>query len=184
MDVVFITGNQQKVDFLNKYLGLDIEHKKLDLDEIQSLDLNKVTEHKVRQAYELVGRPVLVEDVAFSLKAMGRLPGTLIKWFLEELDVEGICRLADMYGDRRAIAEVCYAYFDGKTLRFFDGKLEGTVAKKPRSDDGFGWNRVFIPAGQTKANSEMVEEEILKYSVRTATVYPRLKKFLKLIDKT
>lgn len=183
MNIVFITGNDKKVEFLNKYLGLEIEHQKLELDEIQSLDLHEVTEHKVRQAYGIVKRPVLVEDVAFSLKAMGRLPGTLVKWFLEELDVEGLCKLADLYRDRRAVAEVCYAYFDGKTVKFFDGKLEGTVAERPRTDDGFGWNRIFIPKGQTKANSEMVEEEMAKYSVRTKAVYPQLKKFLISIDK-
>lgn len=178
MNVVFITGNQKKAEFLNKYLGVEVNHQKLELDEIQSLDLHTVTEHKVRQAYEIIKQPVLAEDVAFSLKAMGRLPGTLVKWFLEELDVDGICKLADMYGDRRAVAEVCYAYFDGKTLKFFDGKLEGSVAEKPRIDDGFGWNRIFIPSGQTKANSEMVEEEMAKHSVRTREVYPQLKKFL------
>jgi non-canonical purine NTP pyrophosphatase (RdgB/HAM1 family) len=183
MNVVFITGNDKKVEFLNQYLGLEIEHQKLELDEIQSLDLHEVTEHKVRQAFDLVKRPVLVEDVAFSLKAMGKLPGTLVKWFLQELDVEGICELADMYGDRRAIAEVCYAYFDGKKLKFFDGKLDGTVAETPRTDDGFGWNRIFIPEGQSKANSEMVEEEMARYSVRTREVYPQLKKFLISIDK-
>lgn len=183
MNVVFITGNQKKAEFLNKFLGVEVNHQKLELDEIQSLDLHTVTEHKVRQAYEIIKQPVLVEDVAFSLKALGKLPGTLIKWFLEELDVDGICKLADMYDDRRAVAEVCYAYFDGKTLKFFDGKLEGSVAETPRTDDGFGWNRIFIPEGQTKANSEMVEEEMAKHSVRTREVYPQLKKFLISIDK-
>ncbi|MBI2588832.1 non-canonical purine NTP pyrophosphatase [Candidatus Saccharibacteria bacterium] len=178
INVTFITGNDKKAEFLSKYLGLELPHKKLDLDEIQSLDLRQITEHKVRQAYNIIKGPVLVEDISFILKPMGRLPGPLIRWFLDELNVEGLCRLADLYGDRRALAEVCYAYFDGKTLKFFEGKLEGSVADKPRTDDGFGWNRIFIPAGQTKANSEMAEEEILRYSLRTATVYPRLKKFL------
>lgn len=178
INVTFITGNDKKAKFLAKYLGVELPHRKLDLDEIQSLNLREITEHKVRQAYKIIKSPVLVEDISFILKPMGRLPGPLIRWFLEELDVEGICRLADLYGDRRATAEVCYAYFDGKTLKFFEGRLEGSVAEKPRTDDGFGWNRIFIPAGQTKANSEMVEEEILRYSVRTATVYPELKKFL------
>ena len=31
----------------------------MDLDEIQDLDLNKVVEHKVRQAYEILQTPVL-----------------------------------------------------------------------------------------------------------------------------
>jgi len=179
ISVTFITGNDKKVEFLAKYLGVELPHKKLDLDEIQSLNLRQITEHKVRQAYKIMKSPVLVEDISFILKPMGRLPGPLIRWFLDELDVEGLCRLVDLYGDRRAVAEVCYAYFDGQKIKFFEGRLEGSVADKPRTDDGFGWNRIFIPAGQTKANSEMIEEEMLRYSLRTATVYPKLKMFLK-----
>jgi hypothetical protein len=49
--IVFITGNQKKADYLAKYLGFPIEHIKVDLDELQSLDLREIVEHKVKQAY-------------------------------------------------------------------------------------------------------------------------------------
>ncbi len=49
--IIFITGNQQKANYLEKYLGFPIEHIKLDLDEIQSLNLREIVEHKVKQAY-------------------------------------------------------------------------------------------------------------------------------------
>ncbi len=52
--ITFITGNQKKADYLAKYLGFPIEHQKIDLDEIQSLDLREIVEHKVKQAYEKV----------------------------------------------------------------------------------------------------------------------------------
>lgn len=78
-DAVFITGNQKKADYLSKYLGHTIDHVKVDLDEIQSLDLKEVVRHKMRQAYEKVGRPVLVEDVSLEFSALGKLPGTFIR---------------------------------------------------------------------------------------------------------
>lgn len=178
INVTFITGNDKKAEFLAKYLGLSIPHKKLELDEIQSLNLREITEHKVRQAYAKLGSPVLVEDVSFVLVAMQGLPGPLIRWFLETIDVDGICQLADFYNDHRAMAKICYAYFDGKKIKFWEGQLDGTVPAKPSLDDGFGWNRIFIPAGQTKTISEMNRSEIKLYSLRTATIYPKLKKFL------
>ena len=52
--ITFITGNQKKADYLARYLGFPIEHQKIDLDEIQSLDLREIVEHKVKQAYEKV----------------------------------------------------------------------------------------------------------------------------------
>ncbi len=32
---IFITGNQRKADYLSRQLGIQLDHQKLDLDEIQ-----------------------------------------------------------------------------------------------------------------------------------------------------
>ncbi len=178
MNVTFITGNQNKADFLAKNLGHPVGHVKLDLDEIQSLDLHEITEHKARQAYEKIKKPVLVEDVSFGLDALGGLPGPFTKWFEIELGLDGICKLVDKLGNSGAIAKICFAYYDGHQIKFFDGEVRGTIPARPLGDDGFGWNPIFIPAGQTKTYAEMNEEETRKYSLRTSTVYPQLKEFL------
>jgi inosine triphosphate pyrophosphatase len=83
--VTFITGNQKKADYLAKYLGFPIEHIRLDLDEIQSLSLREIVEHKVRQAYAKVGKPVIVDDVSLTFAELGKLPGPFIKFFEQEL---------------------------------------------------------------------------------------------------
>ncbi len=180
--VIFITGNQAKADFLAKYLGHEVEHRKLDLNEIQSLDQHEITENKARQAYEKLHVPVLVEDVSLTIKAMGKLPGPFIRWFEQELGHQGICKLVDSFDDRTAIASVVYAYFDGESIKFFDGKLNGQIAKQPSRDDGFGWNSIFIPDGSTKTSAEMDEKETQRFSLRTTTVYPEIKKFLSNLD--
>ena len=72
--ITFITGNQKKADYLAKYLGFPIEHEKINLDELQSLDLREIVEHKVKQAYTKVGKPVIVEDVSLEFLALGKLP--------------------------------------------------------------------------------------------------------------
>lgn len=41
---VFITGNQSKAYYLARVLGVELEHQKIDLDEIQSADPYEVTE--------------------------------------------------------------------------------------------------------------------------------------------
>ena len=181
---VFITGNQKKADFLAKHLDHPVEHVKLDLDEIQSLDLEEIVEHKVRQAYKKIGRAVLVEDIAFSLDSLGgRLPGPFIKWFIDEIGFEQLCRLADADVKREATTSVCYGYFDGQEVKLFKGSLRGTLPQHPKGEDGFGWNCIFIPEGSTKTNAEMDEQETEKYSLRTTAVYPQLKEFLESIDK-
>lgn len=177
-DVTFITGNQSKADFLAKYLDHPVAHQKVELDEIQSLDLRRITEHKAQQAYEIVGAPVLVEDIGLEFQALGRLPGPFVKWFIEDMGLEGMCRLLDGYNDRAATARICFAYCDGARLKLFEGSIQGTIADSPRGADGFGWNPIFIPDAADKTFAEMSEEETERFSLRTTTVFPQIKSFL------
>jgi XTP/dITP diphosphohydrolase len=173
----FITGNQHKADYLVKWLGRPVDHHKVDLDEIQSLDLKAVVEHKARQAYDILKQPVLVEDVGFTFKAMGRLPGPFIKWFLEELGDNGLCRLADSLEHRRAHVSIIYALYDGHEMHLFENHVEGQVAPEPRGNYGFGWNAIFIPEGSGKTYAEMTDDEVRPFSVRAQAI-EKLKAFL------
>jgi len=94
-NITFITGNAKKAEYLEKYLGVPISHQKIDLDEIQSLDLKRIVEHKARQAYEILKRPVLVEDVSLEFMALGGLPGPFIKFFIDNMSFETICSILD-----------------------------------------------------------------------------------------
>jgi inosine triphosphate pyrophosphatase len=157
-EVVFITGNQSKADYLGKLLGHPIEHIKVDLDEIQSLDLKEIVQHKVRQAYEKVGRPVLVEDVSLEFTALGKLPGPFIKWFLEELSFEQVCRLLDSK-DRGAVARCVFGYYDGKEEEYFEGSLVGSVPENPAGKGGYGWDPIFVPEGYSVTRAELSSED-------------------------
>jgi len=165
MDLVFVTGNQAKADYLAQWLGRVVEHQKVDIDEIQSLDPIRVLQEKARSAYEIVQRPVLVEDVSLTFTAMGHLPGTLIKWFLEELGVEKLASLAQKLPDQHAVASITYGIFDGLKLVTFSGEAKGVIVPKPRGKS-FGWNTIFMPDGFTKTYAEMTPEEFHTHSHR------------------
>lgn len=171
--LTFITGNQHKADYVARFLGEHITHHKLDLDELQSLDPHKVLEHKVHQAYGILRQPVLVEDVALVVPAMGRLPGTFIKWFLQELGVQGFCDIVQKISSQQAIATVRFALHDGTNVHYFEGETQGKLIAKPRGERGFGYDPAFVPDGWTKTRGEMTLEEYDKTS-------PRLKALLKL----
>ena len=158
LDVTFITGNQSKADYLSKYLGYKLKHKKIELEEIQSLDLKKVAEHKVKQAYDTLKSPVLVEDVSLEFKSIGRLPGTFIKFYIEEVSFETLCRTLDNLS-REATARCVFAYYDGVSIKFFESHLDGLIAEQPEGDRGFGWDKIFIPKGYTKTRASLSEEE-------------------------
>lgn len=148
MRPIFISGNQNKIEYLSKTLGFTLDHQKIDLDEIQSSDPKVVIEHKVRQAYELIKKPVLVEDTSLSFNALDSLPGPFVKYFVDAKNgLENMCRMLDGFDDRSAYGSVIYGHFDGKELRFFEGRLDGTIAQHPRGDGGYGWDKIFIPEG-------------------------------------
>jgi len=145
---IFITGNQNKADYLSKTVGIQLEHQKLDLDEIQSSDPKVVIEHKVKQAYELIKKPVLVEDTSLGFTALDGLPGPFIKFFVDAQDgLENLCRMLDGFSDRSARATVVYGYYDGTTLKFIEGGMNGIIAENPRGSGGYGWDQVFQPEG-------------------------------------
>lgn len=164
--LTFITGNPEKAAQLGRHLEYEVEHKKLDIHEIQSLDLEEVATHKAQEAFRIVKAPVLVEDTSLVFHALGSLPGPLIKWFLTSLGNEGIAQLLSGYDDHSATAEVCFAYCDEEGIRLFKGDTEGAIASTPRGEKGFGWDPVFIPKGYMQTWGEMNIDQQSETSMR------------------
>ncbi len=175
--ITFITGNLNKVKWTQRYIHIPLEHKKLDLTEIQSLDSKEVIEHKMKEAYRILNKPVLVEDTSLVIHALGKLPGPLIKWFLQELGPEGLCKIVPKK-NRSATALVIFGLYDGQTMQCFEGANVGTIAKSPRGKNGFGWDPVFIPKGYKKTHAEMTDEELDTINLRRIAL-EKMKKELK-----
>lgn len=175
--LTFITGNAGKAKYLSDYFHVQVEHIKLDLHEIQSLDLNEVVMDKARRAFEIVKSPVLVEDVSLVFSGLKKLPGPLIKWFLETLGNDGLCGLLNKFDDRSAFAEVEFAICDERGVHTFTGSMNGTVAESPRGKMGFGWDPIFIPEGYDKTWAEMNDDEKHATSMRKIAL-EKMMKFL------
>lgn len=164
-NVRFVTGNPEKAEHFARHIGLDISHAPADLEEIQSLNSLEIIEHKARQAYQQIQKPVLVEDVEFAFHALGGLPGPFIKFFVQAEDgAENLCRILDGFSDRGATASCTYAYFDGQKLTTFVGKIDGVVAEHPRGTQGYGYDIVFEPIGfDGKTAGELSRSEYDQY---------------------
>lgn len=165
-EITFVTGNAKKAEYLSRFCGFPFAYEALNLPEIQSLSGEEVAEDKARRAYALLARPVLVEDVSLTFHAFGKLPGPLIKWFLESLGNGGMCRLLDGYSDRSASARVTYVLCDESGAHTFSGETEGAIAPSPRGESNFGWDPIFIPRGSAKTFAEMTPEEKHDSSMR------------------
>lgn len=176
--LTFITSNPGKAKQLGYYLDYPVKHFKYDLPEIQSLDVDEIIEHKAREAYKLLQSPVLVEDISFRFNALGKLPGPLIKWFLKELQVEGICKLLNGFEDRSAKGEVRFGLYNEKDFKVFSAEKKGIISLQPRGETEFGGvDTIFIPQGHDKTWGEMTDQEQRKTSMRKIAI-KKLQKYL------
>ena len=148
-DLVVVTTNKDKLTEINDILGTNHKVSAIDIPQIQSLDLDEVITHKAKEAYKRLNHPVLVEDVSLEIKALGGLPGPLVKFFLDTLGTEGTVRLVK--GKDTTTRAICtVAIYDGKILKIFRGTSYGTLSEENRGSFGFGFDKVFIPKGYTQ----------------------------------
>lgn len=175
--IIFVTGNQNKADYLAKHLDHPIDHRKIDLDEIQSLDLREIVEHKVRQAYQKIKEPVIVEDTSLEFKALGGLPGPFVRFFVDHMNFQDICSLLKGK-DRTAYAKCAMGYYDGKVLKIFEKCVSGEIAKRPAGNGGFGWDKIFIPRGYSVTRASLNEVDDRKTYLQLKP-FSQLKKFIR-----
>ena len=177
MQIKFVTSNAGKVRELQAILQVDVTQFPLGLPEIQAVEVDEVIRSKAEQAHEHIGVPVLVEDTGLSFAAWNGLPGALIKWFMGAMGSAGICEMLNGEKNRQAIAKCTFDLYDGKEHHLFSGIVQGTLARKPRGQGGFGWDDIFIPEGYNRTFAEMSTGEKNSISMRKIAL-DKLQKFL------
>ena len=156
----FVTGNSNKVREAREILGIEVEQASAEhLHEIQTHDIRQLVEHKVKEAWEEFQCPVLVEDSGLIFKAWNGLPGVLVKWFEKSVGCAGMLKMLESFADRQAEAVCLTAVFDGENLILGEGRVSGVISREIRGSQGFGWDVIFIPDGETRTYAEMTPEE-------------------------
>jgi non-canonical purine NTP pyrophosphatase (RdgB/HAM1 family) len=172
----FATGNKGKAEEAKKILDVPIEISQLDLEEIQSMDLEEIAGHKLIQAYQKVKNPVFVDDVALYLDVWDGFPGPFVKYIHDGSNA----RLLYMLRNEKVRTGTLIAtigYYDGSKKHFFTGKLKVSIADKEQGESGWGLDPVLIPEGKDKTFAQMNEEEKNSDSHRSRAL-AEFKKFL------
>ena len=95
------------------------------------------------------------EDSGIELAALGGRPGVQSARWADD----GVARALDELAgadDRRAryVCELVALSPDGVEVRG-TGILEGTIAAEPRGNEGFGYDPIFVPEGETQTVAEL-----------------------------
>jgi len=171
------TTNENKLrEFRRLMPGYEIEPISLNVDEIQSLNHQEVAKKKAEEAWRKNGfNPILVEDTSLEIAGLNGRPGTLTDSFTKDHGMRKEISEHWLRGkDRRALARVTLAIYDGKEHHLFEGGTAGKIAETPRGSLEFSWDDIFIPDGQPKKGqktfAEMAPQEKDRYSMRRRAV--------------
>ncbi|RAQ45541.1 non-canonical purine NTP pyrophosphatase [Aspergillus flavus] len=155
--LILVTGNKNKVLEVKAILGptATLEVLDINLPEIQG-SVEEITREKCRAAAETIGGPVLVEDSALEMRALGGLPGAYVKAFVETIGNEGLNRILSAFDDKSAEAVCTFGYSQGpghEPLQF-QGRLQGRIVPA-RGVSSFGWEPIFEVEGEGVTLAEM-----------------------------
>lgn len=172
--VVLATRNAHKVGELRRILapaGIEL----VSLDEFP--DADEVAETgatfaanallKAHAAAAATGIVAIADDSGIAVDALNGMPGVLsVYWAGRARDDAANLRLLleqleDVSDDRRGAAFVCAAAAatpDGREI-VVEGRMEGAIAREPRGDGGFGYDPIFVPAGEQRTTAEMSAAE-------------------------
>jgi XTP/dITP diphosphohydrolase len=100
---------------------------------------------------------MLGEDSGLEVAALGGAPGVRsARYGAEGEAIERLLGELDGVEDRRAryVCELVLIGPDGEERRG-SGELKGRIAEQPRGSEGFGYDPVFLPAGEERTVAEL-----------------------------
>lgn len=139
---------------------------------------------KAHAAAEASGLPALADDSGLSVAALDGRPGVYTAdwaerqwfegaagrdWFMAMGKVEGmlVALGPDIPRDAWFTSVLALAWPDGEQA-VYEGRVDGTLTWPPRGVMGFGYDPVFVPAGETRSFAELLPAEKQAISHRAA----------------
>lgn len=122
---------------------------------------------KARDAAVATGLPAVADDSGLTVQALNGMPGVLsARWSGKHGDDEAnldlvLGQLSDVPDERRGAAFVCAAALvlpDGREF-VVRGEWPGTLIRERRGVNGFGYDPIFVPEGESRTSAELPPEE-------------------------
>jgi XTP/dITP diphosphohydrolase len=170
--LVIASHNAGKVREIRALLGPygiePVSAADLDLPEPEETGTTFVAnaELKAMQAADLSGLPALADDSGLCVEALNGDPGIFsARWagagkdfgVAMRLVEERLAAIDEAPRDAHFVCALALAWPDGH-VEWFEGRVDGTLVWPPRGDNGFGYDPMFLPDGETLTFGEMAPE--------------------------
>lgn len=157
----FVSSNAYKIAEATAILatvGVTVIPVTRKVEELQSLDEERLVRDKLLRAFKMIGRPLFVEHTGLRLTRLNGFPGGLTQIFWDTLEAD---LFSSLFGSQAnecgVVARTTVAYCNGKSIHSFHGECRGTIVSPPRGPKGFQWDCVFQPEGHTQTFAELGE---------------------------
>ncbi|MEV6874383.1 RdgB/HAM1 family non-canonical purine NTP pyrophosphatase [Amycolatopsis sp. NPDC051128] len=122
---------------------------------------------KARDAVAACGLPAIADDSGIAVDALNGMPGVLsARWSGRHGDDEAnldlvLGQLSDVPDDRRGAQFVCAAalVLPSGEETVVRGEWRGTLVRSRRGTNGFGYDPIFLPDGESRTSAEMEPAE-------------------------
>jgi XTP/dITP diphosphohydrolase len=122
---------------------------------------------KARDAAAATGLPAIADDSGIAVDALNGMPGVLsARWSGKHGDDEAnldlvLAQLSDTPGERMGAAFVCAAALvvPGGDETVVRGEWRGSLIRERRGANGFGYDPIFVPEGETRTSAELEPSE-------------------------
>ena len=169
-EIVFATNNAHKLQEVREIVGSDC--RVLSLAEIGCHDDIPETADtiegnallKARWVKERYGYDCFADDTGLEVDALGGAPGVRSARYAaqdggadhdSQANMRLLLRQMEGKTDRRARFRTVMALILDGQEHLYEGKVEGTITEGPRGNDGFGYDPVFLPQGESRTFAEM-----------------------------
>jgi XTP/dITP diphosphohydrolase len=169
--IVLATRNRGKIDELRRILGAAYELMGLPDEAPEVAETGATFEDnallKARSAAEHTGLIAVADDSGLTVDALGGMPGILsARWSGRHGNDEAnlalvLGQVSEIPDERRGAAFVCAAALvtpDGRE-RVVLADVRGHLIRGPRGSNGFGYDPIFVPDGETRTTAEMSSAE-------------------------
>lgn len=188
MKLVFATGNAHKLDEVRRMLGEGIalsttaDHGiEEEIPETEPT-LEGNARLKARYVWEHTGLDCFADDTGLEVAALGGAPGVHSARYAtlgHDFAANTALLLHNLQGveDRSARFRTVICLILGGREYYFEGTVEGSIARSAAGCGGFGYDPVFVAKGFDRSFAEMSAEEKNAVSHRARAV-ERLARFL------
>jgi len=167
--IAFVTTNDGKFqEVFDRLLEKGIRIERLDrgYPEIQADSLEKIVRFGATELDESLKGDYLIDDSGLFVDALDGFPGPYSSYAYKRLGCKGLLRLLEGVRTRTATFQTVFLLRRKGEHHVFRGEVAGTISDRERGTGGFGYDPVFIPAGESRAFAEMTVKEKNAYSHR------------------